>query len=122
LIRDRFALALVSLTVGGLLALGAYVDTTSSQPFDVVVLWLASALQLGFVVTWVFIPRLPKWIIGGWGLILCAAGLGVTIAGPAVESGQTVTPWALIGLVTAGILTIVAGVIHGTGGPTNSAV
>jgi hypothetical protein len=112
-IRDRFALALVSLTVGGLYALGVMADNADvGRPFDVVVLWLASALQLVFVVTWVFIPRLPNWVVGGWGLILAAAGVGVTIAGPAVPDGQTVMPWALVGLLVVGILTIVAGVIH----------
>jgi len=119
-IRDRFALALVSLTVGGLFALGAFANyAESSRSFDVVVLWLAGLLQLGMVVTWVFIPRLPKWIVAGWGLILAAAGLGVTIAGPAVPAGETVTPWALVGLLVVGVLTIIAAVVHS---PTNTSV
>jgi hypothetical protein len=112
-IRDRFALALVSLTVGGLFALGALAAGAGpARSFDILVLWIAGLLQLGFVVTWVFIPKLPKWIIGGWGLILAAAGIGVTIAGPVVPPGETLYPWALIGLVVVGVLTIIAAVVH----------
>jgi hypothetical protein len=119
-IRDRFAIALVALTVGGLFALGAFANyAETSRPFDVVVLWLAGLLQLGLVVTWVFIPKLPKWIVAGWGLILAAAGLGVTIAGPQVPAGETVMPWAFVGLLVVGVLTIIAAVVHS---PTNTSI
>ncbi|MEO6349572.1 MAG: hypothetical protein ABIP53_02885 [Candidatus Limnocylindrales bacterium] len=118
MIRDRLAIALVSLTVAAmpLLASMAVIGSTR-RAVDVVSLWLAGALQLGLVLTWVFVPRLPKWIVGGWGLILAAAGIGFTIAAPIAEApvfGST-TPWAFFGLVIAGIVTIVAGVIHGRG-------
>lgn len=114
-IRDRFALALVSVTVAVLPLIGALAVLGSTRrSVDVVVLWLAGALQLGLVLTWVFIPRLPKWIVAGWGLILVATGLGLAIAAPvAVEpaGGSTIT-WGLIGLLVIGILTMLAAVIH----------
>lgn len=114
-IRDRFALALVSVTVGLLPLLAAIaVIGDTRRAVDVVALWLAGALQLGLVLTWVFIPRLPKWIVAGWGLILVALGIGLTIAAPiAAEpvAGSTVT-WGLIGLAVVGILTMLASIIH----------
>ena len=118
MIRDRFALALVSVTVAllPLLASVAVIASTRRQ-VDVVALWLAGALQLGLVLTWVFIPRLPRWIVGGWGLILVAAGIGFTIAAPVAAepaAGSTFT-WAFLGLVVVGILTIIAAVIHKSG-------
>ena len=115
-IRDRFALALVSVTVFllPLLATIAVIGDTRRQ-VDVVALWLAGALQLGLVLTWVFIPRLPKWVVAGWGLILIAAGIGFTIAAPmAVEpAGGSTFTWALVGLGVVGILTIIAAIVHG---------
>jgi hypothetical protein len=114
-IRDRFALALVSSTVFLLPLLGALASIGDTRrQVDVVALWLAGALQLGLVLTWVFIPRLPKWVIAGWGLILIAAGIGSTIAAPiAVEpAGGSTFPWALVGLGVIGILTIVAAIIQ----------
>jgi hypothetical protein len=118
LIRDRFALALVSVTVGLLPLIAAIAVVGSTRrTVDVVALWLAGALQLGLVLTWIFIPRLPKWIVGGWGLILIAAGIGFTIAAPiAAEpaNGSTFT-WAFLGLVVVGILTIIAAVVHKSG-------
>jgi hypothetical protein len=114
-IRDRFALALVSVTVGLLPLLGALaVIGSTRRTVDVVALWLAGALQLGLVVTWALIPKLPKWIVAGWGLILFAAGIGITIVAPiAAEPADGSTfAWALVGLVIVGILTMLASVIH----------
>lgn len=114
-IRDRFALVLVSVTVALLPLLGALaVIGSNRRAVDVVALWLAGALQLGLVVTWAFIPRLPKWIVAGWGLILVAAGIGFTIAAPvaADPAGGSTFTWALVGLVVVGILTMLAAVIH----------
>ena len=118
MIRDRLAIALVSLTAAALplLASVAVIGSTR-RAVDVVALWFAGLLELGLVLTWVFIPRLPKWIVGGFGLILAAAGIGFTIAAPIADQpafGST-TPWAFFGLVIAGIVTIVAGVIHSRG-------
>lgn len=121
MIRDRFALALVSVTVGLLPLIGAIAVTSSTRrTVDVVALWVAGALQLGLVLTWVFIPRLPKWIVGGWGLILVAAGIGFTIAAPVAPepaNGSTFV-WAFFGLVVVGILTIIAAVVHTAGDAT----
>ncbi|MGI8929434.1 MAG: hypothetical protein ACR2H0_08245 [Candidatus Limnocylindrales bacterium] len=114
-IRDRFALALVSVTVGVLPLLGALATIGSTRRLvDVIALWLAGALQLGLVLTWAFMPRLPKWIVAGWGLILVAAGIGFTIAAPiATEPADGSTfPWGFFGLVVVGILTMLAAVIH----------
>jgi hypothetical protein len=114
-IRDRFALALVSVTVGVLPLLGALaVIGSTRREVDVVALWLAGALQLGLVLTWAFIPRLPKWIVAGWGLILIASGIGFTIAAPvaAEPAGGSTFTWAFVGLVVVGILTMLAAVIH----------
>jgi len=114
-IRDRFALALLSVTVALLPLLGALaVIGSTRRAVDVVALWLAGALQLGLVLTWVFIPRLPKWIVAGWGLILVATGIGLTIAAPvaAEPAGGSTFTWGLVGLLVVGILTMLAAVIH----------
>ncbi len=114
-IRDRLALALLSVTVALLPLLGALAVIGSTRRMvDVVVLWLAGALQLGLVLTWVFIPRLPKWIVAGWGLILFATGIGLAIAAPVATepAGGSTFTWALVGLVVVGILTMLASVIH----------
>jgi len=114
-IRDRFALALVSVTAAVLPLLGTLaVNLSTRRSVDVVVLWLAGALQLGLVVTWIFIPRLPKWIVAGWGLILIATGIGLAIAAPIAaepQGGSTFT-WGLVGLLVIGILTMLGSVIH----------
>ena len=114
-IRDRFALALVAVTTFLLPLIGALGTISSTRRLvDVIALWLAGALQLGLVLTWAFIPRLPRWIVAGWGLILVAAGIGFTIAAPiaAVPVDESTFPWAFVGLVVVGILTMLAAVIH----------
>lgn len=122
MIRDRFALFLVAAPIGFLVLLGGLASTGAAQrPLDAITLWLASFLHFGFVVTWVLIARLPKWIAAGWGLILVALGIGVTIAGPVMQSRVPPEPgappavavtWGLIGLAIVGILTILAAIIH----------
>lgn len=119
-IRDRFAIALIAMTVAAmplLATIAALGDTRRNV--DVVALWVAAAVQLVLVLAWVFIPRLPKWIVAGWGLILIGAGIGVTIAAPlSIEpAGGSTFAWGLTGLVVFGILTILAAVIHS---PTKS--
>jgi hypothetical protein len=66
---------------------------------------------LGLLLTWVFIPRLPRWIVAGWGLILFATGIGIIITAP-VPAGASVIPWGLIGLVVGGIVTIILSAVH----------
>jgi hypothetical protein len=112
LIRDRLALALAGISAAGLSTLGALALTDATpRQIDVTVLWLAGAGTLGMVLTWVFIPRLPKWIVAGWGLILVATGIGDIIAAP-VPAGAGNFPWALFGLVVFGIVTVLTAVIH----------
>ena len=114
MIRDRVALALTSMSVGMLTTLAALAMRDQTlRSVDVVVLWLAGALHLGLVGTWALVPRLPKWLVAGWGLILAATGLGVIITAP-VPAGATSFPWALVGLGVVGILTMLAAVIHTT--------
>ena len=116
MIRDRFALAVAGVTVGGLTTLAALANLEAvPRSIDIVVLWLAGALHLGMLLTWVFIPRLPRWIVGGWGLILAATGLGLVITAP-TPAGSSGLPWGLVGLLLAGIVTIVISVVH-TGSP-----
>lgn len=113
MIRDRIAIAIVGVTVGALpiFALLATVDATR-RPADVVVLWLAGLLQLGLLGTWAAWPKMPKWIVAGWGLILAATGLGVLIAGPVSETAGGNTPWALVGLLVVGIATMISTAVH----------
>ena len=113
MIRDRFALAVTGLSAAALTTFAALAMVeTNRRPVDVVVLWLAGAMQLGLVLTWVFLPRLPKWVVSGWGLILVATGIGVIITAP-VPAGSTGTfPWAVLALVVVGIVTIVMSVVH----------
>jgi hypothetical protein len=112
LIRDRFALAVSGLAAAGLTTLGALALTDATpRQIDVTVLWLAGAGTLGMVLTWVFIPRLPKWIVAGWGLILIATGIGEIIAAP-VPAGAGNFPWALVGLLVFGIVVVLTAVIH----------
>jgi hypothetical protein len=83
------------------------------RSIDVVVLWLAGLLALGLLVTWAFIPRLPRWIATGFGLILIATGLGVIITAP-VPAGAGTVPWGLLGLVVTGLAIIIAAIVHGS--------
>jgi hypothetical protein len=115
LVRDRFTLAVVALGTGTLTTLAALaMRDPTPRSVDVVVLWLAGLLQLGLVLTWALIPRLPAWVVAGWGLILIALGIGVIIAAP-VPAGAAAFPWALVGLVVIGIATIVAAIVHSSG-------
>ncbi len=112
MIRDRFALAILGVTVGFFTTLAALANLDDvPRSIDIVVLWLAGLLQLVLLLAWIFIPRLPRWIVAGWGLILIATGIGVIITAP-VPAGAAATPWALIGLVVGGIVTIIVSVIH----------
>jgi hypothetical protein len=112
MIRDRFALAVSGLAATGLMTLAALaMNDEIRRNVDVTVLWLAGAMTIGMVVTWIFLPRLPKWIVAGWGLILIALGIGVIITAP-VPAGAGQFPWALIGLVVFGIVIIVTAVVH----------
>ena len=112
MIRDRFALAVSGLTAAGLTTLASLaMGEPTRRSIDITVLWLAGALQLGLLLTWIFIPRLPKWIVAGWGLILFASGIGVIITAP-VPAGASTFPWALAGLVVFGIVTILMAVVH----------
>ena len=114
-IRDRFALAVTGLSAAALTTFAALAMVEANRrQVDVVVLWLAGALQLGLVLTWVFLPHLPKWVVAGWGLILVATGIGVIITAP-VPTGATGTfPWALLGLVVIGIVTMIMSAVHGS--------
>jgi hypothetical protein len=112
MIRDRFALAILGVSVGFLTTLAALAGRdVAPRNVDVVALWLAGALQLGLLLTWIFIPRLPRWIVAGWGLILIALGVGVIITAP-VPAGSSSVPWALVGLAVAGVLTIIMSAVH----------
>jgi hypothetical protein len=71
-------------------------------------------MTIGLVAAWIFVPRLPKWIVAGWGLILIALGIGVIITAP-VPAGAGQFPWALTGLVVFGIVIILTALIHGPG-------
>ena len=120
MIRDRFALTLAALTMALLAVLAALaMGETTRRSIDILVLWLAAALQLGLLLTWAFIPRLPKWIVAGWGLILMATGVGVIITVP-IPAGTSALPWALVGLLVGGVLTILAAVFHGSESPARA--
>ena len=119
MIRDRFALAILGVSVGFLTTLAALAGHDATpRNVDIVALWLAGALQLGLLLTWVFIPRLPRWIVAGWGLILVALGVGVIITAP-VPAGSSTIPWALVGLAVAGVGTIVLAAVHSSGSRTS---
>lgn len=112
MVRDRFALAVSGLAATGLMTLAALaMNDAVRRNIDVTALWLAGAMTIGLVAAWVFLPRLPKWIVAGWGLILVALGIGVIITAP-VPAGAGQFPWALIGLVVFGIVIIVTAVVH----------
>ena len=116
MIRDRFALAALGLTVGFFTTLAAVANLEDvPRNIDIVALWLAGLLTLGLLLTWVFIPKLPRWIVAGWGLILIAAGIGLIITAP-VPAGASVIPWGLVGLVVGGIVTIVLSAVHSPAG------
>jgi len=112
MIRDRFALGVMGVSVGFITTLaGLAMVEDVPRNIDIVVLWLAGILQLGLVLTWVFIPRLPRWIVAGWGLILVASGIGVIIAAP-IPAGASSIPWGVIGLVVEGIVTMILSAVH----------
>jgi hypothetical protein len=119
MVRDRFALAVGGFSAAGLMTLAALaMGEPVRRSIDVTVLWLAGAATLVVVGAWVFMPRLPKWIVAGWGLILFATGIGVIIAAP-VPAGAGQFPWALAGLVVFGIVTIITAVVHSGSGDTS---
>lgn len=112
MVRDRFALAVSGLAATGLMTLaGLAMNDAVPRNVDVTALWLAGALTIGLVATWIFLPRLPKWIVAGWGLILIALGIGVIITAP-IPAGAGQFPWALVGLVVLGIVIIITAVVH----------
>jgi hypothetical protein len=115
MVRDRFALAVSGLAATGLMTLAALaMNDAVPRNVDVTVLWLAGAMTIGLVAAWIFVPRLPRWIVAGWGLILIALGIGVIITAP-VPAGAGQFPWALAGLVLFGIVIILTALIHGSG-------
>ena len=112
MIRDRLALVVAALVVGFLTTMGAVANLEAvPRSVDILVLWGAGLLQLGMVLTWALIPKLWRWVVSGFGLVLIAAGVGVVITAP-VPAGASSFSWALVGLVLAGILDIVAAVVH----------
>jgi hypothetical protein len=112
MIRDRFALAALGLTVGYLTTLAGIANLEDvPRNIDIVARWLAGLLTLGLILTWVFVPSLPRWVVAGWGLILIAAGIGLIITAP-VPAGASVIPWGLVGLVVGGVVTIILSVVH----------
>ena len=112
MIRDRFALAAMGLTVGFFTTLAAVANLEDvPRNIDIVALWLAGLLTLVLLIAWVFIPMLPRWIVAGWGLILVAAGIGVIITVP-VPEGASLVPWGVIGLGAGGIVTIILSAVH----------
>jgi hypothetical protein len=112
MIRDRLALVIAALTVGMLTTLAALANLeTVPRSVDILVLWGAGLLQLGLVLTWVFIPRLWRWIVAMFGLVLIATAVGVVITAP-VPVGASTFSWAFVGLVLAGILDIIVSVVH----------
>ena len=105
-------MAATGLAATGLTTLAALaMNDEVPRNVDVTVLWLAGALTIGMVATWVFLPRLPKWIVSGWGLILIALGIGVIITAP-VPAGAGQFPWALVGLVVFGIVIVITALVH----------
>jgi hypothetical protein len=121
MVRDRFALAILGVTVGFFTTLAAVANIADvPRNIDIVVLWLVGLLQLGLLLTWIFVPRLPRWIVAFWGLILVAAGVGVIIAAP-VPQGASTIPWALVGLVVGGIVTMIVAAVHSPGEPAGMA-
>jgi len=112
MIRDRFALAVMGVSVGALTTLAAIANLDAvPRTIDIVALWLAGAAQLVLVIVWALVPRLPRWVIAGWGLILVALGVGVIITAP-IPAGATAVPWALIGLAVVGIVTMIMSAVH----------
>lgn len=112
MIRDRFALAAMGLTVGFLTTLAAIANLEDvPRMIDIVVLWLAGLLSLALLVVWVFVPRLPRWIVAGWGLLLVALGVGVIITAP-IPAGASAIPWALVGTFVGGVVTMIISAIH----------
>ncbi len=119
-IRGRFGLTLAALTLA-LLAVFAALAMGEAVPrsIDVVALWIGAALQLGLLLAWALIPRLPLWIVAFWGLILIGVGVGEIITAP-LPAGAGSMPWALVGFAIGGVLTILAAVFHGSESPVRA--
>jgi len=111
-IRDRIALALAG-TAAAVLPTTAWLAASSdSRRIDLLVLGAALLLQLGLLFTWAVIRRLPRLVVAGYGLATIALGLGFTIAAPQPEAGEVAGPWAFTGMLIAGLLTMIAAVVH----------
>jgi len=116
-IRDRIALALAGAAGAVLPAFGWLAATNDARRIDLLVLGVALLLQLGLLSSWAVIRRLPRLVVAGYGLSIIALGLGFTIAAPAPEAGTVAGPWAFAGMLIAGLLTMIAAVVH-SGEPT----
>jgi uncharacterized membrane protein len=87
-----------------------------NRGIDTVAVLIALIAQLIVVIAWALYRPLPLWIPAGHGLILLSAVVGLLIAAPAGHSvttlGGIALSWTLIGLVPAGIVMILAAVMH----------
>jgi uncharacterized membrane protein len=87
-----------------------------NRGIDTVAVLIALIAQLIVVIAWALYRPLPLWIPAGHGLILLSAVVGLLIAAPAGHSvttlGGIALSWTLIGPVPAGIVMILAAVMH----------
>lgn len=113
MLRHRFALALAGIATAVLAVAFGLAIAGITQRADIVLLGGAVLAQIALLVGWAVLPRLPRWLVAGYGLVLIATGFGFAIAGPVPDPGAVAQwPWALITMFVAGLIMIIAAVIH----------
>ena len=80
---------------------------------DRLAIGIALAIQLGVILAWDLVPRLPLWIVAGHGLITISLALGLVITAPAGATAFGLpVPWYVLGLVPAGLAMILAAAVR----------
>jgi hypothetical protein len=110
--RDRVAIAIAAAATAALPLFAWLAAMYEARRLDVFVLAAAAPLQLTALVIWIVMPRLPRWIVLGYGIVLVAAGLGFTVAAPAADPGAAAGPWSFVGLLVIGVAMILAAMVH----------
>jgi hypothetical protein len=109
--RDRFAMALAGAATA-YLAATFFISFGGGGLLDRFVLGVTLLVQAAFVVTWIVVPRLPRWMILGYALILIATGIGFQLTGGVDERLMARAHLSPLALIAAGVVMLIASLFH----------